>query len=247
MKFMCPYCKTKMTRKRLPFTSWKAVNRHISYCKKNTNTVFCDELYGPISLDIINKHSTSYLKTIYPESTANFGRLRENKKISPLKWSKEELAYKAREFFLEFNRPPTSKDYMLSNNYPSKGAVYDNFNSWEEYLLFSDLEFKYKAYGYPTKALDNHVYRSTLEAVFVDKFLFDKYTYEIEPAYPEQYNKYYDWYICDLDVYIELSGGLRPEIITEKIEINKILNRKLLVVTSSTIYNYSSLLELLRE
>lgn len=71
---------------------------------------------------------------------------------------------------------------------------------------------------------------------FADTFLYGNYTYDIEPKYPEPHNRYYDWYVHELDLYIELDGGIRPEVIKEKVSINKKLGRNLKVVKTSEIY-----------
>ena len=95
-------------------------------------------------------------------------------------------------------------------------------------------------FGIDTYGLDGHLYRSQAEAYFADNFLYGKYKYVVEPKYPEPHNKFYDWYIEDLNVYIELDGGLRPQVIEEKIEINKNLGRKLLVYTTEQIYKLNN-------
>ena len=81
---------------------------------------------------------------------------------------------------------------------------------------------------------------SRLESTFVNKFLYNKYKYIIEPNYPDSTWRY-DWYIPSLDMYIELFGGLRPERLAEKIQLNK-----LLIVTKKDIDNNSELEELLK-
>lgn len=91
-------------------------------------------------------------------------------------------------------------------------------------------------FGIDTVGLDGHLYRSQSEAYFADMFLYGKYSYVVEPKYPKPYNKWYDWYIVDLDLYIELDGGLRPLVIEEKIRINKALGRNLVVYTTDEIY-----------
>ena len=93
---------------------------------------------------------------------------------------------------------------------------------------------------------DNKLYRSNAEVYFVTKYLFNKIDYIIEPNYPKPYNKKrYDWYIPSLDLYIELDGGCRPEAISEKIEINKILGRQLLLIQTKDIYNKNTLKDFL--
>jgi len=245
MKFICPYCKIGITKKKIAFSSWKAVNRHMSYCSDSTKSLFCDEVYGPVSINFINNHSTSYLKTIYPEFKVSFAKVRSVILANPLEWRRDELLLKAKEFYIEHSRVPTSKDYMEINFYPSKASIYKYFKSWEQYILEAELEYNHNGYGHTTSGLDGNNYRSTLEAIFADKFLFNQYEYVIEPKYPANINKYYDWYIPSIDVYIELAGGLRNNIIQEKIEINKLYNKQLLVIKPSYIYKYKHLREIL--
>ena len=45
----------------------------------------------------------------------------------------------------------------------------------------------------------------------------------------------------DLDLYIELDGALRPEIMQEKITINKQENKNFIVIKTSEIYNKKEL------
>lgn len=75
------------------------------------------------------------------------------------------------------------------------------------------------------------------EAYFVDNFLYKKYSYEYYTPYGNGW--FYDFYIKELDLYIELDGGFTGEYrkkIEQKVEYNKIMNRKLLVVSITTIY-----------
>ena len=69
-----------------------------------------------------------------------------------------------------------------------------------------------------------------------DKFLYEKYNYQVGPFYPNN-SWMYDWYITKLDLYIELDGGCRPERTKEKIVINKQLDRECLVIKTKDIYD----------
>lgn len=69
----------------------------------------------------------------------------------------------------------------------------------------------------------------------------------LEPKYPKPHNKYYDWYIRELDLYIELDGGLRPQVIAEKITINTQLGRELQVFKIKDIYDSNYIKEHLKD
>lgn len=145
---------------------------------------------------------------------------------------------------------PSYKDFNYSEGlYPSSGTVERVFGSWNTAISAAGFTPKDNTYGTPSKALDGHVYRSRAESYFVDKFLYGKYIYEIEPAYPEQYKKYYDWYIPSIDLYIELDGGIRPMITLDKIEINKTLNRKCLFIPIVNVYKteFNNLVDFMKE
>lgn len=116
------------------------------------------------------------------------------------------------------------------------------FGSWNAAIEAAGFEPNIQnGFGVDTYGLDGHLYRSRAEAYFVDNFLFNKYEYLIEPKYPKPHNKYYDWYISSLDLYIELDGGIRPETTKEKIAINTLLNRRCLFIDTSSIYKAASL------
>ena len=134
----------------------------------------------------------------------------------------------------------SSRDFLLASNYDTYNSkTYRKyFGSWNNAILEAGFKPNLQnGFGIDTKALDGHLYRSALEADFCNKFLFGLYNYIIEPRYPNPYNKYYDWYIPSLDLYIELDGGCRPLVLKEKLLINNKLNRKLLVVTASDVYD----------
>jgi hypothetical protein len=121
------------------------------------------------------------------------------------------------------------------------------FGSWNAAIEAAGFEPNIQnGFGIDTYGLDGHLYRSKSEAYFVDNFLFNKYEYIVEPKYPKPYNKYYDWYIPSIALYIELDGGIRPETTKDKIAINKILTRNCLFIDTSSIYKASSLLDFIK-
>lgn len=140
-------------------------------------------------------------------------------------------------FFNIHNRIPSYKDFSKSSGkYPAPSTVEQIFGSWNKAIEASGFMPKNNTYGTLTKALDGHVYRSRAEAYFTDKYLYGKYDYVIESAYPEPHNKYYDWYIPSIDLHIELDGGIRPMVILDKMIINKELARKCLFIPIVDIY-----------
>ena len=68
----------------------------------------------------------------------------------------------------------------------------------------------------------------------------------MEPKYPKPYHKYYDWYIPELGLYIELDGGIRPQVTEEKVNINKILKRTCLFIPITEIYKYKQLSDFIK-
>ena len=159
-------------------------------------------------------------------------------------WNKENIIESIQKYYKENKRIPRMRDFTNSK-YPSFTTVRNYFNSWNKGIEAAGFEPNISMYGTQTKANDGIIYRSISEAEFVNKFLYDKYEYEIEPRYPSPYNRYYDWYIPKLDLYIELDGEIRPHVTREKIEINKLLNRKLLVIKTKDINKYNILEEIM--
>ena len=50
--------------------------------------------------------------------------------------------------------------------------------------------------------------------------------------------KYYDFFLPELDLYIEIDGELRPQIIENKITINKQEHKNLLVINKQTLQDF---------
>lgn len=141
----------------------------------------------------------------------------------------------------------TKKLFDTYKDLLSSTVVLQFYTTWDKALASNNIPpSRSSLYGIATLALDKHLYRSKAEAHFIDMYLYSKYTYEIEPKYPES-NWRYDWYVRELDLYVELAGGLRPDRVMSKIEVNKSLGRKLLVATYEDVYNYSSLEDLIRK
>jgi len=164
-----------------------------------------------------------------------------------IRYTKELCIKSIQKFYKEFGKIPHKHEFQYNTKYPDESTVRRLFGTWNNAIEAAGYTPQYsETYGKRTKALDGHLYRSQLEARFVNKFLFNKVEYIIEPKYPEGYNKYYDWYLPELDIYIELDGGCRPpEVMKLKIQINKHLSRDLLVVESTDIIKYNNIEELI--
>ena len=155
-------------------------------------------------------------------------------------WTNDETIESIQLFVGEHGRVPQEIDFQKSNGkYPSFRTVQKQFDSWNKAIEAAGFEADYNnGFGTRTKGKDGRLYRSKAEAYFADNFLFGQYKYDKEePKYPKPYNNLrYDWYLYELDCYIELDGGIRPDVIPKKIEINKDLGRNLLVIPAKDIY-----------
>lgn len=234
----CPYCE-----KVLP--TFKAVRAHTSKCIKNTGEYSISIDYGPIHYTELLNNSYKVLKNKYPNLSLSF-IVRKFKEIKLLPQhfvlkpviTKEYLITQIQNYVNTHGHIPSSKDFNFGTCEECCTYTYIKyFGSWNSAIEAAGFTPNIQnGYGINTKSLDGNVYRSQAEAYFVDNYLFGKYDYIIEPAYPKKYNKIYDWYIPSLNLYIELDGGIRPEIIKEKVLINKLLNRLCLFIPVSSIY-----------
>lgn len=246
----CPYCASttysnkhnNINKRNLPYESWLVVSKHISNCTYNVHTYFIDKNVGPIHYTyFINKRYTDILKD-YPTFTSKMVMVRKyfdkyglDIGSSKLIYSKELIIQKIQEYVKIKNELPNSKqdNTKVVKDFPTSPTIRKYFGTWNKAIEAAGFTPNIQnGFGINTYALDGHLYRSQAEAYFVNNYLYDKYDYIIEPKYPEPYNRYYDWYIPSLDLYIELDGGVRPNIIEEKININKQLNRNVLFITS---------------
>ena len=242
--FKCPYC-SKNT-----FTSWKSVRGHITSCSNKTGEYYISMIYGPIHYTVFIDKTYKEIKQLYPEihtlSTIMDGLSIRGINIDYIRqqcWSKDNILTKLKEFTLSNNRSPIALDFSNDINYPSHQTVVNHFGSWNQALLEAGLEININSgFGIPTIAKDNIKYRSKAEAYFVDNYLYNKYLYIYEPKYTDGSKKLYDFYLPELDLYIELTDGLQPERIQEKILINKEQNKNLLVLTVDDMYNNKILL-----
>lgn len=157
-------------------------------------------------------------------------------------YTKEYIINSIQEYYKNNKVVPSYRDFQNNKDYPNSSTIKNYFGSWNNAIQAAGFQTNVAdSYGIPTYGLDGHLYRSRAEAKFCDKFLYLKYNYEIETKYPDPYYKFYDWFIPSIDLYIELDGGIRPTVIKEKIEINKIFNRNCLFIKTSAIANKDSL------
>lgn len=235
----CPYCDKE-------FNTWKSVRGHTSHCKKSNREYFIDLGEGPIHykefLDkperIHNKYPNlrSYLmdiKSIFVRKGFNF----DINYGQP--WTKKEILKAIRTFYEENNRIPTVRDFNCNHMYPGHVLVKRVFGKWNTAIEQAGFVANYNdGFGNRIIGLDRHLYRSWYETYFANNYLYDKIEYIIEPKYPKPYNYYYDWFLPSMNLYIELDGFLRPERMTEKIKINKILCRNLLIIPVNTVKSF---------
>lgn len=244
----CPYCSSitysykhaDISKRNQPYKDWFAVSKHISNCKNNTHTYFIDNNVGPIHYTyFISKRYTDILKD-HPTFTSRMVAVRKyfykygiDIGSSKLIYSKDSIIAKIQEYVKITNKLPNSKqdNTEVIKDFPSAPTVRKYFGSWNAAIEAAGfVPNAQNGYGINTYGLDGHLYRSQAEAYFADTYLYGKYSYNIEPKYPEPHNRYYDWYIPSLDLYIELDGGIRPDTIKEKISINKCLQRDVLFI-----------------
>jgi len=163
-------------------------------------------------------------------------------------WDKASIITCIKNFYETHNRVPTSKDFRLDcYMYPSSHVINKHFNSWNNAIIASGFEItKYNGYGINTKGKDGHAYRSRAEAYFADTYLHGKFIYTIEPKYPNL-NLLYDWYLPELNLYIELDGNLRPDTIKTKKIINEKLQRVCIIIDTQDIHKTTYINSLFKE
>ncbi len=240
-KFKCPYCNTEKGSNGY-FKSWCSVVVHIRYCTKSNNEYIIHKELGPVHYSELLNESVAVLKNKYgitklrdmQQKFKSLGLIKDN---IYKKYSRRDVILCIQQKALELGRTPTNYDFRKTNgDYPSIGFIVAEFGSWKQALLDAGFYPEHsELYGKPTIAKDGHKYRSKAEADFVDKYLADKFTYDIEPYY-DSGDYFYDWYIKELKLYVELDGGVRPEVITKKIALNRELGVECLYIPYKEIY-----------
>lgn len=231
----CPYCHKK-------FNSWLSVAKHTSTCSLSNKEYCVDKLHGPIHYSEFNSRILSKYPGIKTaDYRKRFKKLGFHVEEVSYRWNKDTIAVAINLFHKEYSRVPQARDFENNQDsrFPGRSSVQNIFKTWNEAILYAGLTPNYNdGFGNRVTGLDGILYRSNFEAKFSNDFLFNKENYIYELKYPN-HNKYYDFYLPDRDIYIEIDGGLRPGTIKEKIEINKELGRKLLVITTNTISTFS--------
>jgi hypothetical protein len=125
-------------------------------------------------------------------------------------------------------------------NYPSASTVQMYFGSWNEAISKAGfIPSKNIGFGNCTYGNDGILYRSGLEAYFSNNYLHGIYEYEYEKPYGNGW--LYDFYVKELDLYIEIDGGFTNQKyksrIRSKMEFNKINNINCKFITRNQIYN----------
>ena len=224
--YKCPYCGqdsyAKSSKKSGKYSDWKTVRQHLARCKLNTNEFTICVFYGPISIATINSYtSLNEFRQAYPKWTLDhsiYKYLRQTKGLEakPLEWSAEECIKAIQQFYLENKKLPETRDFSKTDfKYPSHKMLQTHFGSWNKAIEAAGFAPNIQnGFGIDTYGKDGNLYRSSHEAYFADNFLFEKYTYQYELPYGNGWK--YDFYIKELNLYIELDGGLRPQRIEEK-------------------------------
>jgi hypothetical protein len=237
---ICPYCK------KFSSNNWNSVRGHVTSCINNNGMYIIDSNEGSI-------HYTEFFCTFkelnlkYPNLKSTISDIKKSFKkrnivinTSYQNYTKEEIINYINLFYEKENRIPISVDWANNFPYPTAQYVKKIFKTWNNAIEAAGFIPNYNdGFGIRSKAKDGILYRSNYEVYFVNNFLYEKEIYEYETKYPEPYNKYYDFYLPKRNLYIEIDGGLRPHVIEEKIEINKKLNRKLLVIPTKNIASFS--------
>lgn len=206
--------------------------KNIEHCKQ-CHSIKNKKYYAKTNLtvDKYNKIYSNVFKSIPINNTKQVTKKKYNK------YSKDIIIKAIKDFAHRHKRLPMVRDFCSNEDYPSFKTVQNHFGTWNNAIEAAGFEANIQnGFGIDTYGLDGHLYRSKAEAYLADNFLYGKYNYIIEPTYPES-NWLYDWYIPELDLYIELDGGIRPERIEEKIRVNNKLNRNLLVISVGELYS----------
>lgn len=160
-------------------------------------------------------------------------------------WEEKEIIDSIIQFYNIHNRIPFCKEFSNNIKYPSYATVSKRFGSWNRAIEVAGFKANYDSqFGTPTTAKDGVRYKSSIEAYFVDNYLYNKYHFDYEPRYKDKLWRY-DFYVKELDLYIEIDGELRPDRINEKIHFNKENNIKCLVLLKKDIYKKDFKLECL--
>ena len=224
----------------MKFATWAAVRSHVPNCKLNNGLFFIDLNEGPIKFEDINGLTSRQIAATYPRLSACIRDIRSSFKRRGYimaatrlhHLSDDQLLTYIKDFVNTKRRLPTSRDFRFNPDLPHDDSYILRFGSWNKAIKKAGFEPSLlSGYGIKTLGKDNILYRSKFEALFADKFLYEKHNYQYEPKYPAPFQSLmYDFFVIDKNLYIELNGGLREQRTTEKVSINKQLNRKCIFV-----------------
>ncbi len=255
--YKCPYCNSdsyaysSRSRNTGKFLSWLSIRQHIAKCKKNNKKYYICVNYGPIPYSDFVELNKLQLKAKYPNLSGSLSDIR--KQIIKLKLvdhftyrndiTKEFVILKIKEWYSIYSRIPENRDWYNSQGgyWPNHQNLYNLFGSWNEAIKAAGFEPNYNdGFGTRQIANDDNLYRSLNEVWFVNNILIhNNIIYEYEVMYPKPFNSLrYDFYLPELDLYIEIDGGLRPQIIQDKIRFNNNINRNLLVIKTSELRKF---------
>lgn len=240
----CPYCSKE-------FNSWKSVRGHIPSCKLNNKTMYIHALYGPININELNNSNNRSFRQKYPLVTANEVNAIHKKLIASgidhvTNFTKDKAIIALHEWVKLHSRIPISRDTYTDTSLPTDRFVKSNFGSWNNYIKAGGYDISnVSGFGKLTIAKDGKQYRSSLEAYFVDNYLYNKHEYEYEKPYPKGYGldtRLSDFYLPNKDLYLEIAGGLRSEVVEEKITKTAAAGISLRVLYPRQIYSDSIIL-----
>lgn len=244
----CPYCNSY-------FDTWKSVRAHISHCIHTNHKYVISLTEGSIDISqVVDFISFSNLKQTYPNIEPSLLKhivkhIRKKGYTTKNSWTAETAKEAVILFFITNNRVPTSRDTYNNILLPSDRWVKKHYTTWNNFIVFCGLKpSSISGYGDCHKFKDGKTYRSSLEVYFVSNFLYNKLTYVYEKPYPGNTNRISDFYLPDYNLYIEIAGGLRPEVIKEKIQFCIDNKLKLLVLYPKQIYKQNfNLLEHIKD
>ncbi len=257
--YKCPYCDqdsyaySSRSRNIGKFQSWLAIRQHIAKCKNNNKKYYICTNYGPIPYSEFVVLNKLQIHTKYPNLSGSLSDIR--KQILKLKLvdyftynndiTKEFVIQKIKEWHSTYGKIPENRDWYNSQGgyWPNHKDLYNLFGSWNEAIKVAGFEPNYNdGYGTRQIANDGNLYRSLNEVWFVNNILIpNNIIYEYEIPYPKPFNSLrYDFYLPILNLYIEIDGGLRPQIIQDKIRFNNNINRNLLVIKTSELRKFQA-------
>lgn len=232
----CPYCDYVSD-------TWKSVRGHIPSCNQSTHLYYISLIKGPIDLSTLdNKNYLELRQQFYDlpseEIASITERLRKRGFSTNVSWNLEKAKEAVVEWVNKHNKIPSSRDTYHSSVLPSDKWAKQNFKTWNKFIEYCGYEpSENSGFGKTIRYNEEITVRSNFEFYFLDNFLYNKYAFVYEKPYPGNSNRFCDFYLLEYDLYIELAGGLRPEVTKEKIDFCITNNLKLLVLYPKQVYS----------